>query len=495
MADEPITIPGAQSALPWPERRFRPLATHALIALNAAVFLLMTFVDFSGHPRLPDFLLRTFTGFSADPDLLVRFGASFGPYIRRGEYWRLVTPMFLHVGLIHFLLNNYALLVLGRLLERVYNYGRFGLLYVACGVGSAFLSVSMSNNVSAGASGAIFGVAGAILVLGYVRRVVFWMGLGRVLSREMLALNVLVILVLGFAARRVVPLDNWGHVGGLLSGIVLALLIPPTAPATFPEETSEEGFQIVALLPLAVVVLAMAAEVQAYRTSREVDRLLEEGEHFRTTQKYDRAIERFREASRRAPRDEHPHEALGSVYMDLNRVVDAVREYNEALHWNPASDEAQLGLAQAYEQSGNLAKAREVLKAIEDSLPPGADSQAALAALCAQHKLYPDAIRHYVQALKLKPEMAVAHNNLAWLFATCDDSHYRNPQAALEHARRAVELTEWKEAGFIDTLAEALYANRKFGEAVKVQTRALELEPGNSELEEHMARYRKAAGV
>jgi tetratricopeptide (TPR) repeat protein len=91
--------------------------------------------------------------------------------------------------------------------------------------------------------------------------------------------------------------------------------------------------------------------------------------------------------------------------------------------------------------------------------------------------------------------MAVAHNNLAWLLATSEDEHLRDPQQALEHARRAVELSQWKEATYIDTLAEALYANRSFGEAVKVQTRALALDPHNREYQDHMARYRKAAGV
>ena len=68
------------------------------------------------------------------------------------------------------------------------------------------------------------------------------------------------------------------------------------------------------------------------------------------------------------------------------------------------------------------------------------------------------------------------------------------PSRALEHASRAVELTHWKEAGFIDTLAEAHYANGNYPEAVRVQLLALQLDPQDPELQEHMARYRKAAG-
>ena len=68
------------------------------------------------------------------------------------------------------------------------------------------------------------------------------------------------------------------------------------------------------------------------------------------------------------------------------------------------------------------------------------------------------------------------------------------PARGLEHASRSVELTQWKEAGFIDTLAEANYASGSYQEAVRVQLLALQLDPQNPELQEHMARYRKAAG-
>ena len=64
----------------------------------------------------------------------------------------------------------------------------------------------------------------------------------------------------------------------------------------------------------------------------------------------------------------------------------------------------------------------------------------------------------------------------------------------MEYAREAVELTQWQEAGFIDTLAEANYASGSYREAVKIQVLALELDPRDPELQEHMLRYRKAAG-
>ena len=120
-------------------------------------------------------------------------------------------------------------------------------------------------------------------------------------------------------------------------------------------------------------------------------------------------------------------------------------------------------------------------------------SETQLADHYAEQKLYADAIKAYQQALRLAPDFSVAHNNLAWLYATCEDPNIRDPKAALQHAKLAVDLTEWKEGGFIDTLAEAHFANGDYQQAVEIQKKALALEPDNKELQEHMARYRQAA--
>ena len=73
-------------------------------------------------------------------------------------------PVFLHIGWMHILLNMYALYILGPMLERVYGYGRFAFIYMISGIGSSYLSMRMSHGISAGASGAIAGVAGAMLL-------------------------------------------------------------------------------------------------------------------------------------------------------------------------------------------------------------------------------------------------------------------------------------------------------------------------------------------
>jgi rhomboid protease GluP len=474
MSDSPIIIPGRSPELRTTLRRRRALATLFILVLNVVIFLLMELA-----------------GGSKNPDVLLNFGASYGPYFRRGEYWRAIMPMFLHIGVLHLLVNSYALYLLGRILERVHGYGRFSLIYVGCGIGSSLLSMTMSANVAAGASGAIFGIAGAMLPIGFLHRDLVPPRWGRAFGTGILPFIVL-NLILGYS---IPGIDNWGHLGGLASGMLLGALIPPPEVEWIPGAVHEEPSQAVAIVPVLVVALAMGATVDHYRTATKVAGLLQESARLRAAGQSERALERIREAMRVQPSDERPHEQLGHLYLEQERVDDAIREYEEAARLSPASPRAQLGLALAYRQKGDLAKSREIFESLLGENPRTAEGQRVLADLYAEQKLFGEAIEHYEQALRMDPNDAVSHNNLAWLLATSEDLKFRDPPKALEHARRAVELSGGKEAAFVDTLAEAHYVNGNFQEAVKVQTRALELDPGNPELQEHMARYRKAAGV
>jgi rhomboid protease GluP len=473
MSSTPIPIPDDQRLLMPAQKRYWPVVTLVILGINVAVFLIMTFARGS-----------------TSTSVLLDFGASFSPYFRRGEYWRLVMPMFLHVGWLHLLGNSYALFILGPILERVYGYGRFTLLYVAAGMGSSALSMSLSRNVAAGASGAIFGIAGAMLVAGYLHRDVIPPRWGRAFGRGIIPFIVLT-LILGFTERGI---DKWGHVGGLLTGMVLAALIPPPTHDLVPQFGSEQPSQAIIALPVVVVALAMVATAQHYAASRAVTRLLREGDRFRAVHQDAKALECFQAAAQRLPRDEHPHEMMGALYLREQQFDNAIQEYSEAVRLSPGAPEAQLALGVAYRLKGDLGKAQKAFEAALGKNPTTAEGQRLLADLYADQKAFAEAIQHYKQALQIEPKNAESHNNLAWLYATCEDPKWRDPRAALEHARLAVELTQWKEAGFIDTLAEANYASGSYREAVRIQLLALQLDPQDPELQEHMARYRKAAG-
>jgi membrane associated rhomboid family serine protease/tetratricopeptide (TPR) repeat protein len=481
MADQSIPLPTDSQPYEVARRRFWPVATLTFFALN---FLF--------------FGLEIYAGGSDNSPVLLNLGAAYGPYLRRGEYWRLVMPIFLHDGWAHILGNSYCLYILGPILERVYGYGRYATIYVAAGMGGAFLSMTVSRNVSVGASGAIFGVAGAMLVTGYVHRDVIPPRWGRAFGRGMIPFIVLV-LASGFWVHRI---DNWGHVGGLASGMLLAFLIPPPRRNLAQGEIAEPPSQAMVALPLAVVILSLAATANHYRTIQAMDRLLAQGERFVSVRLYDRGFQCFQQALSLAPRQEQPHEELGSYYLRRGKFDQAIQEFQEAIRLTEGDEHPRLELGLAYQLKGDLQKAQQIFESLVGKSPRTdrdqrlhAANQMLLADLYAKQKLYGDAIKNYQAALRLVPDFAEAHNNLAWLYATCDDPKYRDPKAALEHAQRAVVLTQWKDGGVIDTLAEAHFANGDYQQAVEIQKKALALEPGNPELQEHMARYRKAAGI
>jgi len=298
-------------------------------------------------------------------------------------------------------------------------------------------------------------------------------------------------LILGFSIKGI---DYWGHLGGLVTGMVLAALIPPPAHDPAAQFGDTQPSQAIIALPIVVVALAMASTAQHYAASQDVTRLLREGDRFRAVHQDAKALECFQAAALRLPRDEHPHEEMGALYLREQQFDKAIQEYSEAVRLSPGAPEAELALGVAYRMKGDLPKAQQAFETALGKNPTTSEGQRLLADLYAEQKLYAEAVQHYKEALQIEPNSAESHNNLAWLYATSEDPKWRDPNAALEHAHRAVDLTQWKEAGFIDTLAEANYAGGNYQEAVRLQVLALQLDPQDPELQEHMARYRKAAG-
>ena len=182
------------------------ICTVALIVINIAVFFIMTMF-----------------GDNEDAVFMLQHGAMYEPNIIEGhEYYRIFTCLFLHFGITH-LLNNMVLLgALGWNLELEIGKVRFVIIYFASGIigniVSLFYDLTLEQPaVSAGASGAIFGLMGALLYVVIANRG----RLGRLSGRGML---VMVILSLYFGLTST-GVDNLAHIGGLVSGFLLAVLL------------------------------------------------------------------------------------------------------------------------------------------------------------------------------------------------------------------------------------------------------------------------------
>jgi len=175
----------------------KPVFTRLLIIVQVAMFLILEW-----------------SGGSTDPSVLIHYGAKFNPLIEAGEWWRFLTPMFLHIGLLHLLTNTFALYYLGWTVERLYGSLRFLLIYTTAGFFGTLASFLFTPSISAGASGAIFGLFGALLYFGTVYRHLFFRTMG---------MNVISLIVVNLLFGLLVPgIDNAGHIGGLVGGFLAA---------------------------------------------------------------------------------------------------------------------------------------------------------------------------------------------------------------------------------------------------------------------------------
>jgi len=195
----------------------RPRVSRALIAVNLLVFA-ATFI----------YGLLEYGVWNGPTNLrvLCDLGMKSNWHIMQGENWRLFTAMFLHIGPIHLISNLIGLFWLGPIIEGHFGHLRFTAIYLLGGLLGSIASYAFSPAPSAGASGAVFALLGATIIYFYR----FRDNMGRQ-GQSMLqsALAILVInLVLGFSVANV---DNWGHMGGLVGGVIIAIgLLPRYRP-------------------------------------------------------------------------------------------------------------------------------------------------------------------------------------------------------------------------------------------------------------------------
>ena len=189
-------------------KRVPPTFTRILIGINVAVFLIMTLYGYMVYD--------TWNG-TQNLNVLVEFGAKYTPLILDGQYWRLLTAMFIHIGPMHLAFNLYALYALGPMVEGYYGHWRFLAIYFVAGLCGSLASYAFTPAISAGASGAIFGLAGAITVYFLKYRENFG-AQGKAILQNMLFI-IVINMVFGLSMGNI---DNWGHIGGLIGGALVA---------------------------------------------------------------------------------------------------------------------------------------------------------------------------------------------------------------------------------------------------------------------------------
>ncbi|HMI61037.1 MAG TPA: rhomboid family intramembrane serine protease [Puia sp.] len=213
-------VPPAPSAPPAPPRKrdtifsvFDPkgkhLITAIIIGLNVLVFIAMAI---SGVNLM-----------EPTSENLLKWGANFRPFTLQGEWWRLLTCCFLHIGIFHLLINMYALLYIGIMLEPLLGRTRYLVAYLLTGLLSSVASLAWNAyTVSAGASGAIFGVYGVFLALLTMPHLIH----PQIRKPLLKSMGWFVVLNLGIGVTGIV--DAAGHAGGLVSGLLMGYTYYPS---------------------------------------------------------------------------------------------------------------------------------------------------------------------------------------------------------------------------------------------------------------------------
>jgi rhomboid protease GluP len=367
-------------AAPWVQREGSVSLTQVILGANVMVFIAMAItMVLQGAPSLD------FTG-----QLMVHFGANFGPYTLSGQWWRLLTYMFLHGGFFHIAMNMWCLWNLGALCESLYGRFTYAAIYLITGVAGGLASVGWNPSVlSVGASGAIFGLTGALIASFYLGE----FSLSGISIKGTLS-SLLFFAGFSLFLGKVVPgIDNACHVGGLVSGLILGALIALAAP------DRDKPMARIGILLFVVVLLAGSA-VGVYRWRGAGVRF----GAMDAQRNLDRMIGEFQKNVQQKPQDPSAHYALARAYFSKGQFPEGESELKRVLELQPQNIKARRDLGAAYLSQSQPKEAHAEFANWLTQEPNNAEAHVWLGmALSAEQN--PDAaIDQYETALKLDPQ-------------------------------------------------------------------------------------------
>ncbi|WP_226583033.1 rhomboid family intramembrane serine protease [Halobacillus litoralis] len=307
----------------------KPRITYVLLALNILIFM---YIEWKGD--------------TTSVLTLIDYGAKYNPAIVEGEWWRILTSMFLHIGMIHLFMNMLALFYLGVAVERIYGSGRFFFIYMLAGLFGGLASFMLNPHVAAGASGAIFGLFGALIFFGIQYKQLFFRTLGW---------NLIFIILLNISFGLLVPqVDNGAHIGGLIGGFLASAFIQ--MPKHKIGKMQAGAFVLYLLAFGAMAYIGFTGWLngeQTYSQVQETQELNQRGD-------YDRVIEQTTTSL------ENPgiYEAellfnRSYAYVKTGRSKKAKEDLESVVSIAPEMAEAHYNLALLYQEEGQVKKAAE----------------------------------------------------------------------------------------------------------------------------------------
>lgn len=415
----------------------QPVVTYALIAICTAVFV-FELLKGAGFDNLPT-------------DLAVRLGANYGPLTLSDQWWRLFTCMFLHFGVIHLFMNMWCLLFLGSLAERLMGRAAFLVLYVATGLFGSLLSVAVHpQEVAAGASGAVFGITGGLITYLALRKSPLNVARAKnQLSRLGIFVGINFFWSLGPG------IDMMAHVGGLVSGLIIAAALPrflqspvqgtsvqtdvrtfeQPIPSPFQEKSSINArvAGVAAVCALAIVggayalahshrdstfVLESLSQIDAGHSADVIPRLkiiaAKEPDdalvHFALgfaelkTDDLPDAVLELSHADTLDPGDAETEQILGAALLGQNSYDAALPKFQDVLRQHPDNARARLGLAESLLGTNQSQQAADQARQVLAALPQESEAHAVLGQAEVRLGQTDDGLHEMETALQLDPD-------------------------------------------------------------------------------------------
>ena len=324
-------------------------ATHVIVGINIAVFLGMA--------------LSGASVFNPSREQLLHWGANWGPLSLGTQPWRMLTSNYVHIGIIHILFNMWCLWNLGQLAERVLGRLNYVVLYTFCGLAGSLASLWWHPlTVGAGASGAIFGLAGAAIAVFYLGHLPI---AKEAISGTLRSLLTFVAYNLFFGLTP--GIDNSAHIGGLVAGLAMGAALSKHIMVAPDVRRQWARFTWIAMA--AVLLLANGAIRRKYpQIAQLADPKVIEAHQLGSAKRAmaqrrtDDAISQLQEIVRQQPKEAEPYYLLGEAYLNQRKPDQAIAAFQEALRLKPDYAEAEAALGSAYLSKGMKPEAEQAFK-------------------------------------------------------------------------------------------------------------------------------------
>lgn len=362
----------------------KPYITYILIALNVIMFLVMTAA-----------------GGTKNTDVLIKFGAKVNTLIVEGQYWRLISSAFIHIGLAHIAFNMYGLYSIGYLIEMIYGHVSYLFIYMISAIFGSISSFIFSTSLSAGASGAIFGLFGSLLYLGQKRPKMFSTSFG---------LNVLVVigfnLVYGFSNSGI---DNFAHLGGLIGGYIAA-----NALGLINEKKEIRKKTILIAVIFALAISGLFIGIKKNLSSYEYN--YETGITYFNSKKYSVSEGYFQKAVSLKPNSGEARAMLSLAYYNDGKESQGKQEYDRAVSIDKNQPVLYFNLGNYFYGHRRYAESEDMFRKFI-SVDPGAyEGYLNLGTVLHMQEKYPEAETNLKKAVEMKPDNFLANANLGYLY-------------------------------------------------------------------------------